>query len=458
VRKILRVALREFVATAMTKAFIIGAFVVPAVLVVVMLLLFPMLLKREAPTVEGRVAVIDPTGRVTEEIVTRLRPEALAEGRSASAEEVIEQVGDSVGGLPESGVARSVAARVDEPPRLSVVPLDPGADLEAEKELLRRTEEGPDARLALVVVDPDAVVRRPGVADYAAFRLFVRSQLDDRVQSEIREAASRGIRHQRLLAAELDPAAIDALIEVDAPRTIEVTATGERTALGELRQLVSFGFMVVLMVSVVMGGQYLLTTTVEEKSSRVVEVLLSALSPMQLMTGKIMGQLGVGLAILVIYGSIGGGALVLFGLADLLGVLNVVYLIVFFLIAYVTVGAMMAAIGSAVNDLREAQSLQGPVMIAMFIPYMLWFPISRDPNSAFATGISFLPPVSPFVMMLRITSLEPPPTWQVLLAIAVGLLGVYVALWAAAKIFRIGLLMFGKPPNLVTLLRWVREA
>jgi ABC-2 type transport system permease protein len=189
-----------------------------------------------------------------------------------------------------------------------------------------------------------------------------------------------------------------------------------------------------------------------------VEVLLSALSPMQLMTGKIMGQLGVGLAILVIYGSIGGGALVLFGLADLLGVLNVVYLIVFFLIAYVTVGAMMAAIGSAVNDLREAQSLQGPVMIAMFIPYMLWFPISRDPNSAFATGISFLPPVSPFVMMLRITSLEPPPTWQVLLAIAVGLLGVYVALWAAAKIFRIGLLMFGKPPNLVTLLRWVREA
>ena len=133
-------------------------------------------------------------------------------------------------------------------------------------------------------------------------------------------------------------------------------------------------------------------------------------------------------------------------------------MIVFFLIAYVTVGALMAAVGSAVNDMREAQSLQGPVMITLIIPYMLWFPISRDPNSLFATIISFLPPVSPFVMMLRITSTEPPPTWQVLLSILVGLAGVYVAVWAAAKIFRIGLLMFGKPPNLITLIRWVRMA
>jgi ABC-2 type transport system permease protein len=216
--------------------------------------------------------------------------------------------------------------------------------------------------------------------------------------------------------------------------------------------------MAVLMISVMIGGQYLLTTTVEEKSSRVVEVLLSALSPMQLMTGKILGQLCVGLTILLIYSSVGGGALILYGLADLIGLVPLIYMIVFFLIAYVTVGALMAAVGSAVNDMREAQSLQGPVMITLIIPYMLWFPISRDPNSLFATIISFLPPVNPFVMMLRITSTEPPPTWQVLLSILVGLLGVYVAVWAAAKVFRIGLLMFGKPPNLVTLVRWVRMA
>ena len=89
---------------------------------------------------------------------------------------------------------------------------------------------------------------------------------------------------------------------------------------------------------------------------------------------------------------------------------------------------------------------------------MLWFPISRDPSSVFATVISFIPPINPFVMMLRITSTEPPPTWQVLLSMVVGLIGVYLSVWAAAKIFRIGLLMFGKPPNFLTLIRWLRMA
>jgi ABC-2 type transport system permease protein len=166
----------------------------------------------------------------------------------------------------------------------------------------------------------------------------------------------------------------------------------------------------------------------------------------------------VGLTILLLYGGLGGGALVLYGLADLLGVANVIYLLVFFLIAYFTVGALLAAVGSAVNDMREAQSLQMPVMIAFIIPYTLWFPLTRDPNSTFAVVCSFIPPIAPMVMMLRLTSIEPPPTWQVLLSIVVGIVAVYVAFWAAAKIFRIGLLMFGKPPNLLTLIKWVRMA
>ena len=319
------------------------------------------------------------------------------------------------------------------------------------------SEEGELPRLALALVDSNAVIA-DAAGEYGGYELFVRTDLDDRVIDEIRWSMTTAIRHTRLVAAELDPERMKTLTNVRAPRTKEVTESGERTSIGEARIFISFGFMAVLMISVMIGGQYLLTTTVEEKSSRVVEVLLSALSPMQLMAGKIMGQLCVGLTILVIYGSIGGGALILFGLADLLGFLSLIYLMIFFLIAYVTVGALMAAIGSAVNDMREAQALQGPVMIGLMIPYMLWFPISRDPNSTFATVVSFIPPVNPFVMMLRITSTEPPPTWQVLLSILVGLAGVWVAVWAAAKIFRIGLLMFGKPPNFLTLLRWVRMA
>ena len=94
----------------------------------------------------------------------------------------------------------------------------------------------------------------------------------------------------------------------------------------------------------------------------------------------------------------------------------------------------------------------------MMLPWILWMPISRDPNSVFATVASFVPPVNTFVMLLRMTSTTPPPLWQVWLSILVGLVSVYCALWVAAKVFRVGLLMHGKPPDFRTLARWVRMA
>ena len=112
----------------------------------------------------------------------------------------------------------------------------------------------------------------------------------------------------------------------------------------------------------------------------------------------------------------------------------------------------MAAIGSAVNEMREAQAFMTPVMLVIMIPWMLWMPISRDPNSMFATVLSFIPPVGNFVMMLRMASTNPPPLWQPLLGVVVGRgRGRVASLWLAGKIFRIGLLMYGKPPNFATL-------
>ena len=118
----------------------------------------------------------------------------------------------------------------------------------------------------------------------------------------------------------------------------------------------------------------------------------------------------------------------------------------------------MAAIGAAVNEMREAQTLMTPVMIITILPWILWMPISQDPNGILATVLSFIPPLSTFTMLLRITSTAPPPVWQIWLSIAVGVVGVYASLWFAAKVFRIGLLMYGKPPTFGTLIRWVRMA
>jgi ABC-type Na+ efflux pump permease subunit len=201
-----------------------------------------------------------------------------------------------------------------------------------------------------------------------------------------------------------------------------------------------------------------MTTTVEEKSSRVAEVLLSAVSPMQLMTGKIVGQMAVGFLVLAVYAGMGVGALVSFALLGVLDPMLLVYLFIFYLIAYFVIASLLAAVGAAVNEMREAQSLMGPIMMVLMIPWILWMPISRDPDSLFAVVTSFLPPLNPFVMMIRLASTSPPPWWQVWLSIGIGVVSVYGALWFAAKVFRVGLLMYGKPPNFRTLIRWVRMA
>jgi ABC-2 type transport system permease protein len=205
-----------------------------------------------------------------------------------------------------------------------------------------------------------------------------------------------------------------------------------------------------------LSGQYLLTTTVEEKSNRVVEVLLSAASPMELMVGKILGQLCVGLLVLVLYLGLGILALLSFASLGLLDPVLIVFLLVFYLLAYLSIGAFMAAVGSAVNEMREAQGLMTPAMLVIMIPWFLWMPISQDPNSTIATVLSFIPPLSNFVIMLRLASTTPPPLWQTLLSMVVGAAGGVASLWFAAKVFRIGLLMYGKPPTFGTLLRWVR--
>ena len=138
--------------------------------------------------------------------------------------------------------------------------------------------------------------------------------------------------------------------------------------------------------------------------------------------------------------------------------INLVYLLVYFVIAFFMIAALMAAIGSAVSDIREAQSLLGPVMIVLIIPMALWMPILRNPNSMFAQVCSFVPPTSPFVMILRLSGSEAVPTWQIPVSIVLGAVYVWLSLWAAAKVFRVGVLMYGKPPDFRTLWKWIKMA
>src|SRR5262249_29519909 len=150
-----------------------------------------------------------------------------------------------------------------------------------------------------------------------------------------------------------------------------------------------------------------------EKSSRVIEVLLSAVSPMELMAGKLLAQMAVSLVVMGLYIAMGLVMLTSFSLMGLLNPWLIVYLIIFFVITYLVFGSLLMAIGSAVNEMREAQSLMMPIMFFLIIPYVLGLPISRDPNSTLSITFSFIPGINDFAMLLRLASLSPPPWWQV---------------------------------------------
>ena len=461
-KKIICVAKREFLATVTTKAFIIGMFLTPA-MIGVFLLIFPRMVDRTPPKVVGEIAIVDGSGQVAEGLRDYLRAERYVQRREEQSREAADAAPEAVKSIvaqsPEAQAAmqRQVAAALGEVPQLTVVALDPGIDLEDAKTPLKiQVSRGEAGRLALVIVHPDAVQRAPGKDQFGSYELFVRSKLDDRIESDIRNGLREAIVEARVRNSGMKRDEIDALTTVQRPRSRTVTAEGERTTNQMFNQLLPAAFIMLLLISSLTSSQSLLTSTIEEKSSRVVEVLLSAVSPLELMAGKILGQMAVGFVVLALYGSLGILALFSFAMFGLLDPVLIVFLLIFFVLASLTFAALMAAIGSAVSEIREAQGLLTPVMLILMAPIMFWMPISREPNSAMAVALSFVPGVGNFVTLLRMASNSPPPAWQVGLSIFICAAGAAAAVWAASKVFRIGLLMFGKPPTFGTLIRWIR--
>ncbi|MEZ6165694.1 MAG: ABC transporter permease, partial [Phycisphaerales bacterium] len=351
-------------------------------------------------------------------------------------------------------------------PEFRVIPAGPDADLDQLKaEMQAQVASGAKSKgnietvLAIIDIDADSTRKVNDEEGYGGFQVFLRPKLNDETVSEIRDSIKWSIRERRYENAGIDRTQVLEISDVDERASQEITAEGEKKAsTGITTFIIPMVSLILLLIASMTGGQYLLTTTVEEKSNRVVEVILSACSPMELMTGKILGQMFVGLSLLVVYSWLGVFALIYMERMDLISWSTIVLIFVFFILAYFMFASLMAAIGSAVNEMREAQSLMTPVILLMMVPYFFFMPVIRAPNSMLSTVTSFIPPISPFIMIMRVASNDPPPVWQTALVILVNAVAVVVFLWFAAKVFRVGLLMFGKPPNLRTLIKWVRMA
>lgn len=450
-RNVYDVAAREFKATAMTKAFVFGVFLFPVIIMGVVFIAGG-LFDTPDKQLKGTVGVLDqsgPEGAVAAALERAFEPEKLKEAYETKKAELQQKIDDM--NLPptmKSQAKKAIKKLPTAPDDVKIVRVASVDEVEAEKEAVRKGD-----RLALVVVTPESF------AGEGKYQIWAAKNLDIELSRDLRDAAAKAIVDTRLTGAGLPLEQVRKLsLRPEADRRT-VTESGSAKDLGELQLLLPMIFMMLLWISVFSAGQYLLTTTIEEKSSRVMELLLSAVSPMQLMTGKILGQGLVGLVILAVYGGIGVVAAVQFAVMDIVPVDKLVWTGVYFVIAYFLIASMMAAIGSAVNEMREAQSLMGVAMVILIIPMVLWMPIIRQPNSTFSTIASFIPPMTPFVMALRLgQSSEVIPTWQVWATTAVGALSVLIAVWAASKIFRVGVLMYGKPPTPLQMLKWLRQA
>lgn len=450
--KIGLVARRDFIAAVATKGFIFGLLIMPAMFALIAVMA-PRIMNGRSPQVRGDVAVIDPTGRVAGELREALAPAAIAR-RSA------EDTRQATDALPAQAKAASDAAiqqALGQVPELRLLDRGAGATVDQEKGWLLAGTEG-ERHLAMIAVKTDAVEKQAGKSGFGSYELYVSPGLDQATESIVHESMRQAIVNARLQATSLDRAAVEATMRVDRPASVIVSDRGEQQSQRGFTSALPFILGILMFMGIMFGGQGLMTSTVEEKSSRVVEVLLASVSPVELMAGKLIAQLGIGLMIIAMYVGLGFLALFQFAMFGLVNPVLILYLLVFFVISYLVYGALMMAIGAAVNQMQEAQSLMGPVMMLLVLPYVLTSMVGRAPNSTMSVVLSFVPPVNTFIMLARLASDTPPPMWQVGLTVLIGCAAACAAVWFAAKVFRIGLLMHGKPPNFMTLLKWARAA
>jgi len=268
---------------------------------------------------------------------------------------------------------------------------------------------------------------------------------------------------RRLATAGLDPAKVKDLTRELDLKTIRLSASGEREDRGAAFFL-SVILLMILYTSILMWGQLVMTSVIEEKTSRVVEVLASSLPATNLLWGKLLGVGAAGLTQFLVWsGSL--AALSLAAAGPMVGSfkmpdvspLVLVSFVVFFLLGFLFYASLYASIGAAVNTVQEAQNFVFPVILPLIIGLVCFPVVLESPDGPFSITLSMLPFLTPLMMFLRIVVLTP-PWWQIALSIALLALAIAGSMWVAARIYRVGILMYGKKPTFPELMRWVRHS
>jgi ABC-2 type transport system permease protein len=445
-RKVWVVARREYRAAVRTKAFVVSIVLMPVLMLgsVGVQVLF----KKLEDTGEKTFAVVDRTGG---ELASALAKAADQYNRHLAID-------------PETN--RQVASRI----LIEVVPPSgPAADEVAAQRYELSQRVARDEFAGIVEIGPRVLEVRGNpfqpkdkVADEFAVRFQAKKPTQRAFMAWAEQTLNAEIRALRFRDRGIDPAAVATAQE---PVPLKYTALTRRTPAGTYEdaeagaQLASFVLPAVLIgvmfMIIMVGASPAMQGVVEEKGQRIAEVLLGSVSPFELMAGKLLGLVGVSLTMAAVY--LGGGYVVAhrYGVADMLPPALMAWFVVFLVLSLLLYGSLFIAVGAAAGDIKDTQTLMMPVVLVACLPFFALGPIMQDPNGPVAVACSWFPFATPFLLVARQSVPPGVPAVQMAGGIGLVLATTLGCVWAAGRIFRVGLLMQGKGAKFGDLFRWV---
>lgn len=415
--KLLTIIKREYLTRVKSKGFIIGTILGP--IIMSSFVLVPFLIGRYSGPDKYSVVILDQTGDTG--LYDRLN--ILLEPK-------------------RSGQARYELNRQE---------VKPGDDLEARRQALaeRLTRKEVDGILIL----PADTLNQKELTIYSknASAVIGRTRFED--------ALNKAISERRIALAGLNADQVRELT-----KDVTLKAVNERGESGRGRIILAFSMLMVLYLTILVYGVTVLRGVTEEKQNRIIEVLLSSVSPFYLLLGKVIGIGLVGLTQYLTWSVFGitlsvlSAAPAMMMYADQLPKISpwlFVFFIIYYLLGYFLYATLYAMVGAIVSNEDDGQQAQMPITMTFMIPMILSSLVMENPTGTTATILSLIPFFSPSLMFLRIT-LEAAPGWQIALSIVVMVATIIGAVWLASKIYRVGVLMYGKRPTIPELIKWLR--
>lgn len=452
--KLLAIIKREYLTKVRTKFFVIMTILGPVMLAVFTVL--PAFLFN-VKTGDTRIAIVDQTDGA--KLYEPIRGALLSQDRDGDDNKQ-PNVAESVGENPQQRMEKA-GKSYNGSFRVEQAKLDGRALDDVRHELNARI--GRDELEGYLVIPPDILSNSESKTAY-----YGRNVGDVITRGQIERRLNSVVRRQRLIAEGVKDQDVDALsksVDVAAYPVNEKGQEGAKDSGAGFAMVFIIAFLIY--ITVLLYGQVVLGAIIEEKETRIAEILFSSVRPFTIMFGKLIGVSLMALTQLAIWGvAFGAVALYVVPMMSAQGLdINLphlppfffVYFFLFFVLGYFLYASIYVLVGSMVTTSQEGGQMAMPVVFLLMAGLYLAFPVIRAPNSSFAFWVSMVPFFAPITMMVRIVS-QTPPFWQIALSFVIGCATVVLLLWLASRIYRVGMLMYGKKASIPEVARWVRQS